>query len=212
MHHNKPNITYLLVIIKKILECDIFLLEWDSFPESSQLTHLPMDKMVAILADDIFNCIFLNENGRIPIHSSLKYVPLSPINNEPAFGEFCSCNGLALSRRQAITWTKDDPLHRRIYIVHLGGGGGGGWVKRGFKYHFTSQWTCVSADISRSVSGSLYYNTANYRRRGYFLFLFKNDVLETSDGTTIKCKLPEFFTTPPTQKCKSCHDAASTAS
>ena len=31
------------------------------------LTHLPLDKMAAILADDIFKCIFLNENDRIQI-------------------------------------------------------------------------------------------------------------------------------------------------
>ena len=41
--------------------------------------------MAAILADDIFNCIFLNENDRIPIHISLKYIPRSPIDNKPAF-------------------------------------------------------------------------------------------------------------------------------
>ena len=35
------------------------------------LTHLPLDKMAAILADDIFECIFLNENYRIPIQISL---------------------------------------------------------------------------------------------------------------------------------------------
>ena len=31
------------------------------------LTHLPLDKMATILADDIFKCIFLNENDNIPI-------------------------------------------------------------------------------------------------------------------------------------------------
>ena len=31
------------------------------------LTHLPLDKMATILADDIFNCIFFNKNDRIPI-------------------------------------------------------------------------------------------------------------------------------------------------
>ena len=31
------------------------------------LTHLPLDKMAAILADDIFKCIFLNKNVRISI-------------------------------------------------------------------------------------------------------------------------------------------------
>ena len=45
------------------------------------LTHLPLDKMATILADDIFNCIFLIENDRISIQTSLKYVPRSPIDN-----------------------------------------------------------------------------------------------------------------------------------
>ena len=35
-------------------------------------------------ADDIFKCIFLNENVWIPIQISLKFVPKSPINNIPA--------------------------------------------------------------------------------------------------------------------------------
>ena len=48
------------------------------------LTHLPLDKMAAILADDIFKCIFLNENDRISIKISLKFAPRSPIDNKPA--------------------------------------------------------------------------------------------------------------------------------
>ena len=48
-----------------------------------ELTHLPLDKMAVILENDIFDCIFLNENDRIPIHISLKYVPRSPIDNKP---------------------------------------------------------------------------------------------------------------------------------
>ena len=35
-------------------------------------------------ADDIFKCIFLNENVWIPIWISLKFVPKGPINNIPA--------------------------------------------------------------------------------------------------------------------------------
>ena len=35
-------------------------------------------------ADDIFKCIFLNENVWIPIKISLKFVPHGPINNIPA--------------------------------------------------------------------------------------------------------------------------------
>ena len=59
------------------------------------LTHL--DKMVAILAND--KCIYLNENDRIPIRISLKFVPRSPIDNKSAMV-------------QVMTWrrTGDKPL------------------------------------------------------------------------------------------------------
>ena len=40
--------------------------------------------MTAILADDIFNCIFLNENVWIAIKISLKFVPKGPFDNNPA--------------------------------------------------------------------------------------------------------------------------------
>ena len=40
--------------------------------------------MDGILADDKLKCIFLNENHRIPIQISLKFVPRSPIDNNPA--------------------------------------------------------------------------------------------------------------------------------
>ena len=43
----------------------------------------PLDKMAAILAD-IFKCIFLNENDRIPIQIALKFIPDGPIDNNPA--------------------------------------------------------------------------------------------------------------------------------
>ena len=49
-----------------------------------KLTHLPLDKMAAILADSNFKCIFLNENHRIPIWISLKFVLRSPVDNKPA--------------------------------------------------------------------------------------------------------------------------------
>ena len=40
--------------------------------------------MAAILADDNLKCILLNENDRIVIRSSLKFVPKGPIDNKPA--------------------------------------------------------------------------------------------------------------------------------
>ena len=42
--------------------------------------------MAAILSDS-FKCIFLNENDRIPIRISLKFVPRSTINNKPALAQ-----------------------------------------------------------------------------------------------------------------------------
>ena len=64
-----------------------------------RLTHLSLDKMAAILADDIFHGIFLNENDRIPIQISLNYVPVSPIDNKAALV-------------QVVAWrrTSDKPL------------------------------------------------------------------------------------------------------
>ena len=43
--------------------------------------------MAAILANDIFKRIFLNENDIIPIQISLKLVPRSPIDNKPALDQ-----------------------------------------------------------------------------------------------------------------------------
>ena len=69
--------------------------------------------MAAILADDIFKCIFLNRNYRILIQISLKFVPRGAIDNEPASVQ-------EMAWRQAITWTNAGPVHWRIYAA-LGG-------------------------------------------------------------------------------------------
>ena len=50
----------------------------------NELTYLPLHKMAVILADDIFTCIFMNEKFCILIKISLKFVPKSPIDNNPA--------------------------------------------------------------------------------------------------------------------------------
>ena len=55
--------------------------------------------MAAILADDNFKCIFLNENDRIPIRISLRFVPRSSIDNK-----------LALVQVMAWCRTSDKPL------------------------------------------------------------------------------------------------------
>ena len=40
--------------------------------------------MATNVANDILECIFLNENDRIPIQISLRFVPRSLIDNKPA--------------------------------------------------------------------------------------------------------------------------------
>ena len=63
------------------------------------LTHFPLDKMATILADGIFRWTFLNENGRIQIQISLKFVTMSPFNNKPALVQVMTWH-----------WTGDKPL------------------------------------------------------------------------------------------------------
>ena len=46
-----------------------------------QLTHLPPDKMATSLADDTF---IFNENDRILIQISLKFIPRGPVDIKPA--------------------------------------------------------------------------------------------------------------------------------
>ena len=50
----------------------------------NELTLLPLDKMASILANHIFTWIFLNENDRIPIQISQRFVPRSPLDNKLA--------------------------------------------------------------------------------------------------------------------------------
>ena len=67
--------------------------------------------MAAILADDIFKSISLNENDRIPIKIPLQLVPMSPIDIKL---ELVSGNDLAPNRRQAIMVTNTDQIQGRI--------------------------------------------------------------------------------------------------
>ena len=48
------------------------------------LTHLPPGQNYRHFADDIFRCIFVNENFCILIEISLKCVTDGPIDNNPA--------------------------------------------------------------------------------------------------------------------------------
>ena len=76
---------------------------WHRGPIS--LTHPLLVKMATILADDIFKRIFLNENIRISIQISLKFVPKGPIDNNSALVQ-----GMAWHR------TGDKPLPEAMMI------------------------------------------------------------------------------------------------
>ena len=51
--------------------------------KDNKTTRIPLICAI-ILADDIFKCIFWNENYRIPIQISLKFLPVCPIDNKRA--------------------------------------------------------------------------------------------------------------------------------
>ena len=61
------------------------------------LTHWARDKMAPIFADDIFKCIFLNENMWITIYISLKFVPKCRINSISALVQIRAWHRLGVS-------------------------------------------------------------------------------------------------------------------
>ena len=66
-----------------------------------------------VTTDDIFKCIFSNEDVWILILP--KFLPKS---SNWQYSRIDSDNGLAPSRRQAIIWTKDDLGNWSVYVSH----------------------------------------------------------------------------------------------
>ena len=81
--------------------------------------------------DDTFKCIFLNENVRILIEISLKFVPKGPIDNKPA-----------LAQIMAWRWPGDKPLSEPM----LASVSGPQWVKMFF----------TSPDLAVSIAVDIY--------------------------------------------------------
>ena len=75
------------------------------------LIYHPLEKRVAILANDNFKCIFLN--GMIEFRFEFHWNFFPRVHTDLG-------NGLAPNRWQGSTWTNADPVHRRIYAT-LGG-------------------------------------------------------------------------------------------
>ena len=72
--------------------------------------------MAAILADNIFKRIFLNENDIILIQISLKFVPRSPIDNKPSLVQvmaWCQIGDKPLSEPMMAQFTD-------AYMRHYG--------------------------------------------------------------------------------------------
>ena len=61
--------------------------------------------MAAVFGDNIFKCIFLNEEVGIFIQMSLKFVPKVPINHQSA-----------LVQKMAWHWSGDKPLSEPMMI------------------------------------------------------------------------------------------------
>ena len=92
-------------------------------------------------ADDIFKCIFLNENVWIPIKISLKFVPKGPINDIPALVQIIAWRRLGdklLSEPRLVSltthicvirpqWVNDSPhvitfglqSNKHIWLIHV---------------------------------------------------------------------------------------------
>ena len=66
-------------------------IDWTNIERKASI-HLPLDKMAAILAEDIFKCIFFNENNRIPIQISMRFVLGGPIDNKAALVKVMACH------------------------------------------------------------------------------------------------------------------------
>ena len=75
-------------------------------PSWTTVIHWGRDKMAAIFADGIFNSIFLNDNARILLKISLKFVPKVRINSIPALV-------------QIMAWRRpgDKPLSEPMLVV-----------------------------------------------------------------------------------------------
>ena len=83
-------------------------------------------------ADDIFKCIFLNENASIAIKISLKFVPKGPINNTPALVQIMAWRRpgdrplsepmmVSLPTHICVTRPQWVKMHHKILLVVLRG-------------------------------------------------------------------------------------------
>ena len=83
--------------------------------------------------DDIFKCIFLNENSPISIKISLKFVPKSPINNIPSFVQIMAWRrpgGKPLSEPMTVSLLTHVCITRPQWVNPPGAGDGIFWENK----------------------------------------------------------------------------------
>ena len=80
-----------MLISRSMLPCDVTGSQW--------FNTLKPRRNRCHFADDIFKCIFVNENVSITIKISLKFIPTGPMNNYPS-----------LVQKMAWRWPGDKPL------------------------------------------------------------------------------------------------------
>ena len=68
--------------------------------------------MADILPDDISKCIFLDQNDRIPIQVSLKFVPKSAIDNKPVLVQ-------VMARRRPGDKSLPEPILTRVTDAYM---------------------------------------------------------------------------------------------
>ena len=84
--HNQWNGKVTACSTSLVADVDWMLLSW-VFRGSRDLNTLRPRRNGSDFADDIFKCVFLNENVSIPIKISLKFVPNHSMDNIPALVE-----------------------------------------------------------------------------------------------------------------------------
>ena len=82
--------------------------------------------MVAIFADDISRCIFINGKFCILIKILLKFIPKGLINNKPALIQIMASRRIGDKPLSESTLTRFTDSYMRHQEVEGGGGGGGG--------------------------------------------------------------------------------------
>ena len=90
--------------------CGHHMSAWPTYNRGQNGRHFP---------DDIFKCIFLNENAWISINISLKFVPKGPIDNISSLVKIMAWRlTYHNTKRQAIVWNNDGLVYWRVYMHH----------------------------------------------------------------------------------------------